>query len=412
MSSCVSVVAPHVVLVGGDIPAESLGPFISKGIETALESAHWNSSMHAESDVKAKCARKDLHALLHDGISYSMLDYAPAVFAQVRHTFGISDSAYLDSLVRQGVHGGSVGDGKSGMLFFYSNDGKYVIKTVKKAELKFFRSILAKYTEHVCEKNKHTLLPRFFSMHKIMYTTRASPGGMDSALSAPASRSNGSSNLSGGGAAASGSSSAGGERRTFRLIVMNNLFDVPPSIFVSHRFDLKGSTRHRRVAADQIKPGRVLLDLNFEAQGWKIRLGAAQKLVLMQQLRLDCAFLREQNIMDHSLLLGIHEDAEEEMGAESTSAARAVDAHALGGPLLPDQSEPEWHPPGGGLVSVWQAHRGGVRAFESINGAPPHPRKEIYFIGIIDILQEFNTVRRLCTRASRERTRLHFVLCG
>lgn len=38
---------------------------------------------------------------------------------------------------------------ESGSFFFYSHDGKYMIKTQSKAESKFLRRILAHYYQHV-----------------------------------------------------------------------------------------------------------------------------------------------------------------------------------------------------------------------------------------------------------------------
>lgn len=232
------------------------------------------------------------------------------------------------------------------MLFFFSHDARYVVKTVKKEELAFFRTILAKYVEHVCHTHRHTLLPRFFGLYKLSYHLKA----------------------------------AGGDPHTYRIVVMNNLFDTPPGIDISLRFDLKGSTRNREVAAHLIKPGRVLLDLNWNKNGLKMRVGADQKVLLIDQIKKDCAFLREANIMDHSLLLGIAD------AGGRTDYTMPIDDHSLAEPLLPDGT----HPDEGALMSIWQAHRGGVRGFNPDIGAGPSARRELYFLGIIDILQEFN----------------------
>ena len=51
--------------------------------------------------------------------------------------------------IAAGIDGGSVGDGKSGMLFFFSKNRNYVIKTLKKSELKPMLELLPDYYEHM-----------------------------------------------------------------------------------------------------------------------------------------------------------------------------------------------------------------------------------------------------------------------
>jgi 1-phosphatidylinositol-4-phosphate 5-kinase len=43
-----------------------------------------------------------------------------------------------------------------------------------------------------------------------------------------------------------------------------------------------------------------------------------------------------------------------------------------------------------GYLSIFQAYQGGLRGFDETGGNKPVTRREIYFLGIIDILQEFN----------------------
>jgi len=91
--------------------------------------------------------------------------------------------------------------------------------------------------------------------------------------------------------------------KPLRLIVMNNLFDT--MVKIHEKFDLKGSIRNRFVPEYESKESHkgVLKDLNYKS---KMYVGATQKQVLEEQIKKDCAFLTDMNIMDQSLLLGVH----------------------------------------------------------------------------------------------------------
>jgi len=52
-------------------------------------------------------------------INYDFIDYAPRVFRDIRGCYGISQQAFVDSIVKNGIAGGDTGAGKSGMLFFF-----------------------------------------------------------------------------------------------------------------------------------------------------------------------------------------------------------------------------------------------------------------------------------------------------
>ena len=61
--------------------------------------------------------------------------------------------------------------GKSGQFFYYSDDGKYVIKTMSNSEYGFFKRMLKNYYEHMIE-NRNTLVCRIYGFHKILYKNK------------------------------------------------------------------------------------------------------------------------------------------------------------------------------------------------------------------------------------------------
>jgi len=80
--------------------------------------------------------------------------------------FGINEYDFLSSVCGNANFIEFISNAKSGQFFFYSSDGKYMIKTMTGEESKFLRRILPHYFRH-CVANPNTLLPRFFGMYRV-----------------------------------------------------------------------------------------------------------------------------------------------------------------------------------------------------------------------------------------------------
>jgi 1-phosphatidylinositol-4-phosphate 5-kinase len=94
-------------------------------------------------------------------------------------------------------------------------------------------------------------------------------------------------------------------RRAY-LVVINNVF--PASKDIHQTFDLKGSTVGREFDEEKLKenPRRPLKDLNWIRRGMCLEFGPRKKELLLTQITKDVNFLSSLNVMDYSLLLGIH----------------------------------------------------------------------------------------------------------
>eukprot|EP01027_Heterolobosea_sp_BB2_P010369 GEZU01015219.1.p1 GENE.GEZU01015219.1~~GEZU01015219.1.p1 ORF type:complete len:170 (-),score=29.06 GEZU01015219.1:40-549(-) len=128
---------------------------------------------------------------------------------------------------------GKVTDGKSGSFFFYSHDGRFLIKTIKHCEMNTLLHMLRKYYNHVTA-NPDTLLARFYGLHKIDDTP---------------------------------------------FVVMENIFETNEEIHLI--YDLKGSTLGRTNAG-----GYIRKDLDFENE-CRIRLGPERRAIFLSQLEKD-----------------------------------------------------------------------------------------------------------------------------
>merc|ERR1711998_157629 len=113
----------------------------------------------------------------------------------------------------------------------------------------------------------------------------------------------------------------------------------------------------------------------------KLRVGKLRWCSLVANIMNDVDFLREHNIMDYSLLLGVAtlptELRRHAKGGlnEATSAETAAAAHYL---------HSDRH-------TEWQCDYGGLRARDDFEVE----QDTIYYLGIVDILQEFNMKKRL-----------------
>ena len=56
--------------------------------------------------------------------------------------------------------------GKSGSLFYYSQDYRFIIKTIRESEHLFLRKILKYYHQHI-QNNSNSLLVRFYGLHRV-----------------------------------------------------------------------------------------------------------------------------------------------------------------------------------------------------------------------------------------------------
>ena len=197
---------------------------------------------------------------------FKFKDYSPWVFRHLRTKFGLDPADYLMSLTSKYILSELGSPGKSGSFFYFSRDYKYIIKTIHHGEHRFLRHILRDYYKHI-EDNPNTLISQFYGLHRVK-----TPFG-----------------------------------RKIHFVVMNNLF--PPHRDIHQTFDLKGSTVGRDYKEDNLgeNPRATLKDLNWLRRDLHLNFGPHKKNLFIQQMERDVALLQRLEIMDYSLLLGIHD---------------------------------------------------------------------------------------------------------
>ncbi|KAH7654741.1 Phosphatidylinositol-4-phosphate 5-kinase protein [Dioscorea alata] len=198
----------------------------------------------------------------HPTSEFRWKDYCPMVFRHLRKLFSVDPADYMMAICGNDALREFSSPGKSGSFFYLTQDDRFMIKTVKKSEVKVLIRMLPSYYQHVCQY-ENTLVTKFYGVHCVK--------------------------------------PIGGQK--VRFIVMGNLFCSEYRIH--RRFDLKGSSHGRTTdkAEEEIDETTTLkdLDLNFV-----FRLHKYWFEELLRQIDRDCEFLEAERIMDYSLLVGVH----------------------------------------------------------------------------------------------------------
>lgn len=95
-----------------------------------------------------------------------------------------------------------------------------------------------------------------------------------------------------------------------RFVVMGNMFCT--ELHIHRRYDLKGSSQGRYTSQDKINSNTTLKDLDLK---YEFHMDKKLRESLFKQISLDCKFLESQHIIDYSLLLGLHFRAPENLKA-------------------------------------------------------------------------------------------------
>ncbi|KAF7099264.1 hypothetical protein CFC21_100917 [Triticum aestivum] len=196
----------------------------------------------------------------HHAVDFKWKDYCPMVFRNLRDMFKIDTTDYMISICGSDALRELSSPGKSGSIFLLSQDDRFMIKTLRKSEAKVLLRMLPYYYHHV-HTYENTLVTKFFGIHRV----KPSSG------------------------------------RKFLFVVMGNMFYT--ELRVHRRFDLKGSSLGRSNEKIEIDVNTTFKDLDLN---YSFHLEPTWRDALLKQIGTDSEFLRNQGIMDYSLLLGLH----------------------------------------------------------------------------------------------------------
>ncbi|CAD2214635.1 1-phosphatidylinositol-4-phosphate 5-kinase [Angomonas deanei] len=302
--------------------------------------------------------------------------HAPVVFSQIRDFLHMDVDNFRLSMEKS-VWRQSMSPGKSGTTLYYF--GNYVMKTVHESEFQFFiDKYLPAYVQY-CERNPHTLLPRFYAVLTLKWLKLGI---------------------------------------TKRFVLMHNVFAT--HYYIHRIYDVKGSTVGRTALQPGKAPPRTafgaLLLKDNDLPSQLIICGSYQRAIVLAQFRSDVDFLQRLNIVDYSCMIGVRsrvfsreegpsqtiflrrkknvKGAKEsdysnfnniiEEHATTLSNLEAGDAVGVGGIDAAD-----------GYICIHGCDGGLLSLPIYAPGDDTTAREDVYYLGIIDVLQEYNSVKKL-----------------
>ncbi|KAG5451979.1 Phosphatidylinositol 5-phosphate 4-kinase type-2 beta [Clonorchis sinensis] len=209
---------------------------------------------------------------------FKFKEYCPIVFKALRARFGVNKLDYWDAFTGYQPLWDSA-RGKSGSKFLVTYNRQFVAKAISSEEVEQMHNLLEDYYAYIVHCHGQTLLPQYLGLYRLTVN----------------------------------------DQETY-ILVMRNVFS--PRLTIHKKYDLKGSAVDREAnEKEKAKPLPTLKDNDFLNEVCKIYIGEEAKSKLLSRLESDVQFLQENNLMDYSLLIGIHEvDRASEAAASSDEA--------------------------------------------------------------------------------------------
>lgn len=219
--------------------------------------------------------------------------YAPSAFQIIRKADHVNKEDMIKSLMPSmnreqifksnqntaGVGSRINGGGSSGSFFFFTQDNKYVVKTVNDTEIKKILAVLPaliQYYEQNEQNNQQTRLASLYGLYEVKLQ---------------------------------------GHNSTKFMIMKNELNLISEDNEIILKFDLKGSQVNRSAfqKGDVMQNFKLMKSVTMKDNDFTvlrqhknlINIGSRDRHHLMQIIKADVKFLASQNIMDYSLFIGI-----------------------------------------------------------------------------------------------------------
>lgn len=331
--------------------SQAMGVAIKKTIRFTVASA---SMFGADDEIEEEYYTD--YAVYHTSskalsANIAITDHSPLIFHRIRTLAEVTPEEYLEAWLDTPLDDSKLfrkaASGKSGSLFLFSANKRFIIKTLPAKEGRTLIRMLPAYYQHLVD-NPQSLLCRLLGYYAI---------------------------------------EVGGH--THYLVMQRNIFWNAP--LFSEIYDLKGSTRGRKSTEQEKSRGGdkcVLKDLDFIEVKRRISLPPPIKEKFLAAIKSDSEFLVPSNLIDYSLLVGIHKKEQNEEGhTDGSHDDKTKKKHKKHKKKKEKKHSHHHHEKDkkkdDADIFLW---RGGV---ESADGS------EVYYMGIIDFLSPYATKKKM-----------------
>ena len=152
-----------------------LNRFRRSKVEVLEEDSMWEDDDDNNWDyLSERKTNLEFNSTAGENVTARITAHAPDTFADLRSWFGIAELSFQTSILESGPYisfqSNSKGAARAGGCFFFTRDGAYMIKTIKKAEAKTLLAMLPKYHRHMRHNGRKSLLTRFCGMYTVKLT--------------------------------------------------------------------------------------------------------------------------------------------------------------------------------------------------------------------------------------------------
>ncbi|KAJ7962505.1 Phosphatidylinositol-4-phosphate 5-kinase family protein [Quillaja saponaria] len=207
--------------------------------------------------------------------------FCPAVFRNILEIQNVDYNEYMLSVSEEDLIRKVALPGKCGSVILPSMDDRFVVKVLRKSEVKVILDMLPNYYLHM-KTYRASLLSKLYGLHLVR--------------------------------------PAGGVKVYFAVLSNEMKSDLRMHSF----YDLKGSPKGRNSSKVVVDEGAIQKDVDLD---FCFYLDPLVRHRLIRQIKYDCEFLEAEGIMNYSFLLGIHIEAQNEgefIGRSPTSAKQST----------------------------------------------------------------------------------------
>ncbi|KAJ0962953.1 hypothetical protein J5N97_028075 [Dioscorea zingiberensis] len=191
---------------------------------------------------------------------FELINYCPDVFRSLQDFSKVDSDVYMLSVYGNETLRKIASPWKCSSPVHFSHDNKFIIKIIRKSEMKVFLEMLPKYYNHV-RKYPNTLLAKIYGLHVVK------------PLEGP----------------------------KVRFVVTGNILNS--NLCIHKRFNLKGSSQGRGISKGGGDDNTLYKDVDLDVV---FHLDRTTRARLLEQIMYDCDFLEGIGVMDYSLLMGMH----------------------------------------------------------------------------------------------------------